>query len=142
MAPCRIDHSDFEELNGNYFMLNGVAVENINLLHIFSFYIFSIPIHWIAFQVKDNDYKSWFILYWNETCWLISTFTWIDFAYFLNKVVIKACNYGATYWNHEVLVQALDKSIDSSNSWALTRKTTKSSEILHLLYGWILIQHL
>lgn len=42
-------------------------------------------------------------------------FTWIHLADFLNEGFIKSSNYSATYWNHKVFVQALNKSVDSTN---------------------------
>ena len=50
---------------------------------------------------------------------VVSSLTWIHLAYLLYERLIKTCYYGATYWNHEVLVQALYKGIDSSHTSSL-----------------------
>ena len=52
---------------------------------------------------------------------MVSTLTWVHLAYLLYEGLIKSCYYGATYWNHEVLVQALYKGIDSSHTSSLMK---------------------
>lgn len=47
--------------------------------------------------------------------------TWVHLTYLLYEGLIKTCDYGATYWNHEVLVQALHKGIYSSNTGPLMK---------------------
>lgn len=42
--------------------------------------------------------------------------TWVHLAYLLYEGLIKTRDNGATYWNHEVLVQALHKGVDSSHT--------------------------
>lgn len=38
--------------------------------------------------------------------------TWVHPAYLLYRGLIKSYDYGATYWNNQVLVQTLNKAID------------------------------
>lgn len=45
---------------------------------------------------------------------VLLTLTRVHLADLLYEGLIKTCNYGATYWNHKVLVQALYEGIDSS----------------------------
>lgn len=56
--------------------------------------------------------------------------TRVHLAYLLYEGLIKTCNYGATYWNHKVLVQALHKGIDSSNTSPLMKDTFKKTQLL------------
>lgn len=45
---------------------------------------------------------------------VLLTLTRVHLADLLYEGLIKTCDYGATYWNHKVLVQALYEGIDSS----------------------------
>ena len=47
--------------------------------------------------------------------------TWVHLADLLYESLIKACDYGATYWNHKVLVQALNKRVNSSHTSPLMK---------------------
>lgn len=51
----------------------------------------------------------------------VGELTWVHPADFLYEGLVKTCDYGAAYWNHEVLVQALNKGIDPSNTSPLIR---------------------
>lgn len=52
---------------------------------------------------------------------LLGVLTWVHLANLLNEGIVKTCDYGATYWNHEVLVQTLHEGIDSSNTSSLMK---------------------
>ncbi len=56
--------------------------------------------------------------------------TWVHLAYLLYEGLIKTCDYGATYWNHKVLVQALNKGVDSSNTSPLMEDTFKKTHAI------------
>lgn len=45
--------------------------------------------------------------------------TWVHSADLLDEGVVKTCDYGAPYWNHEILIQALNKGINPSNTSSL-----------------------
>lgn len=62
---------------------------------------------------------------------VVSTLTWVHLAYLLYERLIKSCYYGATYWNHEVLVQALYKGIDSSHTSSLMKHSPIKRVIKH-----------
>lgn len=51
----------------------------------------------------------------------LTVLTRVHLADLLNEGLVETRDNGATYWNHEVLVQALHKGIDSSNTSTLVK---------------------
>lgn len=63
-----------------------------------------------------------------STAIVLLILAWIHLANLLNEGLIKTCDYGAPYWNHKVLVQALYKGINSSNTSPLMKDSPKKIE--------------
>lgn len=78
--------------------------------------------HTICMKMHTNNDTSTRLVYYqlhprftsHSSAIVLLTLTRVHLADLLYEGLIKTCNYGATYWNHEVLVQALYEGIDSS----------------------------
>lgn len=76
--------------------------------------------------------------------------TRVHLANLLYEGLIKTCDNGATYWNHKVLVQALHKGIDSSNTSSLMKESQEKIKQppyrslmskVHMMTGKMLTNH-
>lgn len=54
--------------------------------------------------------------------------TWVHPAYLLDEGVVKPCDYGAPYWNHEILIQALNEGVNPSNTSSLGESGGKKTK--------------
>lgn len=54
--------------------------------------------------------------------------TWVHPADLLDEGVVKPCDYGAPYWNHEILIQALNEGVNPSNTSSLRESGGKKKQ--------------